>query len=196
MTAHKQPIQFDRDNPVKAGSEAHLFMHKAAESARKITARLNGRYRSMRQIRKLFSRLTGQPCDSTFTLFPPFYTDFGKNIRTGKNVFINSGCCFQDQGGISIGDGTLIGHQVVLATLNHDCDPAKRGDMKPAPIEIGENVWIGSHATVLPGVKIGRNAIIAAGAVVTKDIPENTIAVGIPAVPVKTVTGNAPAGRR
>lgn len=191
MTADKQPVGFDTNSSVKAGSEAHRFMHKAAESARKITARLNGRYRSMRQIRKLFSRLTGQPYDSTFTLFPPFYTDFGKNIRTGKNVFINSGCCFQDQGGLSIGDGTLIGHQVVLATLNHDSAPEKRGDMKPAPIKIGENVWIGSHATVLPGVRIGRNAIIAAGAVVTKDVPENTIAAGIPAVPVKTVAVDA-----
>lgn len=96
-------------------------------------------------------------------MFPPFYTDCGKNIAVGKNVFINSGCRFQDQGGISIGDGTLIGHNVVLATLNHGIAPGERHDLFPASIHIGKNVWIGANATVLPGVTIGDNAVIAAG---------------------------------
>ncbi|MDE7290185.1 MAG: sugar O-acetyltransferase, partial [Oscillospiraceae bacterium] len=122
-----------------------------------------------------------------FRMFPPFYTDCGKNIHVGKNVFINAGCCFQDQGGITIGDDVLIGHQVVLATLNHDLDPDNRQSMIPKPIVIGNNVWIGSHATILGGVTIGDNAVIAAGAVVTKDVPENTVAGGVPAKIIKKI---------
>lgn len=102
-------------------------------------------------------------------------------------MFINSGCCFQDQGGITIGDGALIGHQVVLATLNHDLNPERQKSMKAAPIVIGKNVWIGAHATVLAGVSIGDNAVIAAGAVVTKDVPPMTVVAGIPAKTVKSV---------
>ena len=133
------------------------------------------------------SRLTGVPVDPTFRLFPPFYTDFGKNIRFGKNVFVNSGCCFQDQGGITIGDGTLIGHQVVLATLNHALEPQQRATTLPGPIVIGKKVWIGAHATILQNVTIGDNAAIAAGAVVTRDVPANTVVAGVPAKVVKTL---------
>ena len=120
-------------------------------------------------------------------MFPPFYTDFGKNITVGKNVFINAGCHFQDQGGIIIGDGTLIGHNVVLATLNHGFRSEDRGTLYPAPIIIGKNVWIGSNATILPGITIGKNSIIAAGAVVTKDVPENVITGGNPAKIIKKI---------
>lgn len=105
----------------------------------------------------------------------------------GKDVFVNSGCKFQDQGGIVIGDGTLIGHNVVLATLNHDFSPSRRRDLRPAPIRIGKNVWIGANVTVLPGVTIGDGAVIAAGAVVTKDVPENTVMGGVPAKEIKTI---------
>ena len=120
-------------------------------------------------------------------MFPPFYTDYGRNIRVGKRFFINSGCCFQDQGGIELGDGCLIGHQVVIATLNHDLDPNKRGSMIPAKVTLGKNVWVGAHATILPGVKIGDNAVIAAGAVVTKDVPANTVVAGVPARVIKRI---------
>lgn len=141
----------------------------------------NGSYHEPEQLRALFSELTGRPVDESFALFPPFYTDCGKNIHVGKHVFINMGCKFQDQGGIFIGDGTLIGHNVVLATLNHAKSPRDRGTMIPAPIHIGKHVWIGSSATILPGVTIGDGAIVAAGAVVTRDVPENTIVGGVPA---------------
>lgn len=120
-------------------------------------------------------------------MFPPFYTDCGKNIRIGKSVFINSGCQFQDQGGITIGDGTLIGHSVVLATLDHDLDPEHRADMHPRPISIGKNVWIGAHATVTRGVTVGDGAVVAAGAVVTKDVPPNTVVGGVPARVIKEI---------
>ncbi|WP_456271187.1 sugar O-acetyltransferase [Bacillus sp. AK031] len=170
-----------RGQVVEGGSEMHQLMHKLSQEALKLTAELNGQYHTPEEIQDLFSRLIGKPVDKTFSMFPPFSTDCGKNIDVGKNVFINSGCRFQDQGGIEIGDGVLIGHNVVLATLNHDMDPKKRSTLHPAPIKIGENVWIGANATVVPGVTIGDGAIIAAGAVVTKDVPPNVIAGGVPA---------------
>lgn len=103
----------------------------------------------------------------------------------GKNVFINSGCRFQNQGGITIGDGALIGHNAVLATLNHDINPQKRSTMHPAPITIGKDVWIGANVTAVPGVDIGDGAIIATGAVVTQNVPPNVIAGVVPAKVLK-----------
>ena len=166
--------------PVQGGSEAHLFMHGVSQEALKITAEINGSYHTPEELRALFSKLIGQPVDDTFGLFPPFYTDCGKNIHLGKHVFINMGCKFQDQGGIFIGDGALIGHNVVLATLNHAMSPKDRATMVPASIHIGRNVWIGANATVLPGVTIGDNSVIGAGSVVTKDIPAGVVAIGNP----------------
>ena len=176
-----------RGEYIEGGSPAHIFMTDAAREAQRITAEMNSGYRSAEELRALFSRLTGQPTDESFGLFPPFYTDFGKNIHVGKGVFINSGCCFQDQGGITLGDGCLIGHHVVIATLNHDLDPARRGGMYPAPVRLGKNVWVGAHATILPGVTVGDGAVIAAGAVVTKDVPAGVVAGGVPARVLKTI---------
>ena len=173
--------------PVQGGSEAHLFMHGVSQEALRITAEINGSYHEPAQLRALFSQLIGKPVDESFGLFPPFYTDCGKNIHIGKNVFINAGCKFQDQGGIFIEDGALIGHNVVLATLNHVASPKDRGSMIPAPIRIGKNVWIGANATILPGVTIGDGAIVAAGAVVNRDVPENTVVGGVPAKVIRTI---------
>lgn len=175
---------------VIAGSQIHEFMHGLASEAMKLTAVLNNGYHEPDKIREIMSQLIGKPIDETFNLFPPFYTDCGKNIHIGKGVFINSGCKFQDQGGIFIKDGVLIGHNVVMATLNHDVNPNKRGDMHPSPITIGENVWIGSNATIIPGVTIGDGAIIAAGAVVTKDVGENEIVGGVPAKVIRKIEDN------
>lgn len=172
---------------VTAGTELHDCMCESAAEAQKITSEINCGYRTQGELRELFSRLIGKDVDEGFRLFPPVYSDFGKNITVGKGVFINSCCCFQDQGGITIGDGTLIGHNVVFATLNHAFEPSKRSDIQPKPIVIGRNVWIGSHATILPGVTIGDNSVIAAGAVVTKDVPSNVIAGGVPAKIIKSI---------
>ena len=109
------------------------------------------------------------------------YTDCGKNIHIGKNVFINCCCHFQDQGGIYLGDHVLVGSHVVFATINHGMEPEHRSDNIPASIRVEKNVWIGSHATILSGVTIGENAIVAAGAVVTKDVPAGTVVGGVPA---------------
>lgn len=170
-----------------ANSDIHMYMHKLSSDALKITSELNNTYHTHEEIVNLFSELTGKKIDNSFSMFPPFYTDCGKNITVGKNVFINAGCKFQDQGGITIGDGTLIGHNVVLATLNHNLNPNKRSNMIPAPIKIGQNVWIGSNSTILSGVTIGNGAVVAAGAVVTKDVPENVVVGGIPAKIIKAI---------
>lgn len=175
------------DNRVKAGSDLHEFMMKAAEDAKKEIVRMNRVYIAPGGIRRAVSRIIGKKIDPSVTVFTPFYTDFGMNIDLGKDVFINADCCFQDQGGITIGDGTLIGHQVVIATINHDLDPEKRGDMILEPVVIGRNVWIGSHATILPGVTIGDGAVIAAGAVVNKDVEARTVVGGVPAKFIKKV---------
>lgn len=177
----------NRGEAVLGGSKMHQMMHEVSQDALKLTADINGSYHTPEEIREIFSKLIGSPVDETFGLFPPFYTDCGKNIHVGKNVFINSGCRFQDQGGIKIGDGVLIGHNVVLATLNHDIDPRKRSTLHPAPIVIGNNVWIGANATVIPGVTIGDGAIIGAGAVVTQDVPSNVIVGGVPAKIIKKI---------
>jgi len=175
---------------VEAGSEIFEAFHKYSQEALKITSEINGKYNPPEKIRELFSKLTESEIDETFGLFPPFYTDCGKNIKIGKNVFINACCRFQDQGGIEIGDGSLIGHNATIATLNHDFNPLKRQNLTPSPVKIGKNVWIGSDCTILPGVEIGDGAIIGAGSVVTKSVPKNTIAVGNPARVIKEIEVN------
>lgn len=157
------------------------------QEAIRLCMELNSNYHTPEEIRQIMGRLTGREVGEGFTLFPPFYTDFGKNIAIGRNVFINSGCHFQDQGGIAIGDGAPIGHNVVLATVNHALEPEKRRRNRYAPIRIGENVWIGSNATILPGVTLGDWAVVAAGAVVTKDVPPMTVVGGVPARVLRTI---------
>mgnify|MGYP000594716155 FL=1 len=156
-------------------------MNDMSNEARRITFELNNAYHTPEEVRNLLSRLFGKTVDESFRVFPPFYTDFGKNITVGKNVFINACCHFQDHGGVSLGDGCQIGHNVVFATLNHGLAPEDRQTTYPAPITLGKNVWVGSNSTILQGVTIGDNAVVAAGAVVTKDVPENTIVGGVPA---------------
>ena len=163
------------------GAEIGSFMDEMNNEARKITCELNQTYHTPDEIRDLLSRLFGYKVDSTLRVFPPFYTDFGKNIHIGQRVFINACCHFQDHGGIFIGDDCQIGHNVVFATLNHGLDPKDRKSTYPAPIVLARNVWIGANATILQGVKIGDNAVVAAGAVVTKEVEPNTIVGGIPA---------------
>ncbi|KAL6612385.1 bacterial transferase hexapeptide repeat protein [Neocallimastix sp. 'constans'] len=172
---------FNSGKTVDINSDMGFSCHYYSDQAQRITAEMNNKYCSQEELRKLFSKLIGQEVDETFGLFPPFQSDCGKNIHVGKKVFINSGCKFQDQGGIYIGDNVLIGHNVVLATLNHVEDPRYRGNLIPKPIHIEKGVWIGSNATVLQGVTIGENSIVAASAVVTKDVPPNSIVGGVPA---------------
>lgn len=172
---------------VEGFSEAHEVMHKASKRAQRITMKINCQYHTQEELVALMSELTATDVDKSFVLFPPFTTDFGQNITLGKHVTINSGCRFQDQGGITVGNGALIGHNVVLATINHDIDPLKRANMTFKPIVIEDNVWIGSNSTILPGVTIGYGSIVAAGAVVSKNVPPMTIVGGVPAKVIKKI---------
>ena len=178
----------DNGAPILGGSEQHRFMHDAAQEAFRITAQINNGYRTPAEIRALLAKLTGKPIDDSVVVFPPFHSEFGKNLTLDRGVFINLGCRFQDTGGITIGEGSLIGHGSTLTTLNHHVDPDRRADMLPAPIRIGRKVWLGAAVTVVPGVTIGDGAIVGAGAVVTKDVPANAIVAGVPAKVIR-VTG-------
>ena len=173
---------------VIANSDVHLKMHELSQKAMKITYHINNKYNTPQELRRWMSILIGQDLDEGFGLFPPFYTDCGRNIHIEKNVFINSGCHFQDQGGVYIGEGSLIGHNVIIATLNHDMDPYHRADLHPKPVHIGKRVWIGSGSILLPGVTIGDNSIIGAGSIVTKDVAPNTIVAGNPAKFIKNLS--------
>lgn len=171
---------------IEGGSAAHTFLLERADDALRITSDLNSGYRTQEDVRALLSQLTGRPVPTSVTVFPPLYCEFGKNLTLGDDVFINMGCTFQDTAGITIGDGTLIGHHTTVTTLNHAIDPARRADMLPAPVVIGRKVWLGAGVTVVPGVTIGDGAIVGAGAVVTKDVPANTIVAGVPARLIRT----------
>ena len=139
------------------------------------------------EMRARLSELISTPIDKSTTVFVPFYTNFGKHIKIGKGVFINHACTFLDLGGITIEDDVQIGPKVNLITENHPVDPSKRKYLDLKPILIKRNAWIGAGATILPGVTIGENAIVAAGAVVNKDVPDNCIVGGIPAKFIKAI---------
>ena len=164
-----------------AGSKEEKAMQSVSAETRQLCAKLNNGVYTDDEARSLRSEIVGYTLDDSFRVFLPFTADFGKHITIGKNVFINSGCRFQDQGGITIGEGSLIGHNVVMATANHDYDPTNRGTLHLKPIKLEKNTWIGSNVTILPGVTIGENSIVAAGSIVTKDVAPNTIVAGNPA---------------
>lgn len=170
--------------------EIHRFMDEMSNEAHRVTFRLNTAYHTPDEVRGLLSKLFGYEVPQSLRVFPPLYADFGKNIIVGENVFINACCHFQDHGGVMIGDGCQIGHNVVFATLNHGLAPEERKSTYPAPIVLGRNVWIGSNATILQGVTIGDNAVVAAGAVVTKDVVANTVVGGVPAKFIKSIWNN------
>lgn len=172
---------------IYGNSPLHVKMHELSQEALKITMEINNKYHTSEELTILFEKLTGKAPGEGFSFFPPFYTDCGKNIHVGARTFFNSGCKFQDQGGIYIGDDVLIGHNVVIATLNHLMEPHLRSGMIPKPVRIGNKVWIGSNVTILPGVTIGDNAVVGAGSVVTRDVPPNTIVVGNPAKYIRSV---------
>ena len=187
MTLQELLTYFKENDTIGEDPQAVEMMRSLSLEAQKITMKINTQFHEPEEMVELFSELTGKAVDPSFCLFPPFYTDFGKNITLGKHVFINSDCKFQDQGGITIEDGALIGHGVVLATLDHDLDPDKRQQLHPAPIHIGKNVWIGANAVICSGVTIGENAVVAAGAVVVKDVEAGTVVGGVPAKVIRKI---------
>lgn len=179
-----KPDIFQRElagDTITAADPDYPRIHERIIAAQKIIAEMNTGYRDAAQMRALFERLTGRPVDESLWLMQPFYTDYGRNIRVGRNVFINHGCEFMDRGGISLGDGVLIGPKVNLVTINHPLDPAMRHATRCAPITIKRGAWLGAAVSVMPGVTIGENAVVAANAVVTRDVPDNAIVGGVPA---------------
>jgi len=162
-------------------------LYEALLRGMRITGQLNASYHTKEETREIISELTGQKLDETTWIVPPFYTDFGQFIRLGKKVFINSGCIFMDRGGITLEDGAFIGPNVNIITENHAEEPGLRHSVYTKPILIKRNAWIGAAAIILPGVTIGENAIVAAGAVVTKDVPDNMIVGGNPAKIIRKI---------
>ena len=153
----------------------------------RLCVQMNAQANDLDDVRKRLGEIIGTRIDESTTIFPPFYTNFGQSIRLGKNVFINHACSFLDIGRITIEDDVQIGPRVNLTSENHPLDPEDRKTLLLGSILIKRNAWIGAGATILPGVTIGENAVVAAGAVVNRDVPANTIVAGIPAKVVKHI---------
>ena len=181
---------FERDlsgEPVSMDDEEYYKIKSVIARTKRITQEMTSSARSPEEIREYFSELTGRKVGEDFNLNLPFYTDFGRNITVGKNVFINFRCTFMDRGDITIGDDTFIAPGVMLITENHGIEPEKRRFLTSKPIVIGKNVWIGAGAIILPGVTVGDNSVIGAGSVVTKDVAANCVTCGNPAKLIKTL---------
>lgn len=121
---------------------------------------------------------------------PPFHCEYGKHIVVGENFYANTGCVMLDVGKITIGKNVLFGPNVSIYTAGHPIhyDSRNSGYEYGIPVVIGDNVWIGGSCVILPGVKIGNNAVIGAGSVVTKDIPDNVCAAGNPCKVIREIT--------
>lgn len=135
-------------------------------------------------IRQLFGNI-----GSTFQINPPFYCDYGCHIFAGENLYINYDCTILDCAEVHIGNNVLIATKVQIYAAYHPTDPTVRltGKELAAPVHIGNNAWIGGGVIICPGVSIGANTTIGAGSVVTKDIPDNVVAVGNPCRVIKSV---------
>jgi len=179
----------DRTRTVYGRTPESAAMLANVRRAMAITARLNRlSFDDAEEIRALFSELIGKPVDQSFLLLPPFYTAGGNEITVGRNVFINQNCTFYDLGGLDIADDVMIGPNVSIITAGHPLDPSQRRAATIGnPIVIEKNVWIAAGATIIGGVTVGENAVVAAGSVVTRDVPRNTLAVGNPARVVRSI---------
>ena len=179
---------FERDmagEPVSIDEPEYYKINEQIIKAQKISAELNCGYKTPEEVRALIAELTGTEPNETLRLIPPFQSGFGRNLRFGHQVFVNTGCFFMDRGGITIGDDVFIGPKVQLITTNHGTAPSQRRVTVSRPIVIGRNVWLGAGVIVLPGVTIGKNSVIGAGSVVLCNLPANCTAVGVPAEVVR-----------
>jgi galactoside O-acetyltransferase len=179
----------DRTRFIPRRTPDSAAMTAEVRRAMAITARLNRlTFDDAAGIRALFGELTGQAVDDSFLLIPPFYATGGTNTRIGRRVFVNQNCTFYDLGGIDIADDVMIGPNVSLITSGHPIEPSRRRDGVTArPIVIGRNVWIAAGATVIGGVTVGENSVVAAGSVVTRDVPPDTLVGGNPARIIRSI---------
>ncbi|MDA0176840.1 sugar O-acetyltransferase [Mesoflavibacter profundi] len=166
-------------------SEAYK-LHEAAFKTKAILHKMN-QATNAKEIRHFLGEIINSKLDDTVTVFTPFHINYGKHTKLGKNIFINFDCVFLDLGGIIIEDNVLIAPKVSLLSEGHPINPDNRHCLIPKPIHIKKNVWIGANATILQGVTIGENSIVAAGSVVTKSVPKNTVVGGIPAKIIKKI---------
>jgi acetyltransferase-like isoleucine patch superfamily enzyme len=183
MTNDDRTIIIPRRTPESAAMSASV------KRAMAITARLNRlTFNDADEVQALFSELIGKKVDDSFILIPPFYATGGIDTRIGRNVFVNQNCTFYDLGGLDIADDVMIGPNVSLITSGHPVEPSRRRDTIAKPIAIERNVWIATGATIIGGVTVGENSVVAAGAVVTKDVPPNTLVGGNPARVIRSIS--------
>ena len=157
--------------------------------ARRLTQKLNTMDRSdFEGIKAVISELFGKSDGAWVN--PPFYCDYGHNIEIGKNAFINYNCTIIDVGKVVIGDNCQIAPNVSIYTAGHPVHPATRNTAYEYGINItiGNNVWIGGNTVIMPGVRIGDNAVIGAGSIVTRDVPAWTVAAGNPCRVIRKIT--------
>ena len=171
---------------ILSGDPEAYKMREASYATKKLLVQMNGSS-DPAEIRELLSQITGSTIDESVAVFTPLYINYGKHTKIGKNVFINFDCVFLDLGGITIEDNVLIAPKVSLLSEGHPVAPNERESLAPGHIHIKKNAWIGACATILPGVTVGENAVVAAGAVVSKDVPANTVVGGIPAKHIKNI---------
>jgi acetyltransferase-like isoleucine patch superfamily enzyme len=179
----------DRTRIIARRTPESAAMSASVKRAMAITARLNRlTFNDADEVRALFSELIGNKVDDSFLLIPPFYATGGADTRIGRNVFINQNCTFYDLGGIDIGDDVMIGPNVSLITSGHPIEPSRRhGFTIATPIVIERNIWIAAGATIIGGVTVGENSVVAAGSVVTRDVPPNTLVGGNPARVIRSI---------
>ena len=156
-------------------------LYANVQKTMRLCAEMNTGYHTEAEVRDYLREITGSDVDDTVRVFPPFNINYGLTTRFGRDSFVNFGCTFLALGGITIEEGAFIGPHCVLATEYHPEDPARRHSLLTKPITIGRNAWLGADVKVLAGVTIGENAIVAAGSVVTKDVPPDMVVAGSPA---------------
>ena len=175
-----------RGETILSGDPEAFKLRDASFATKKLLVQLNNSS-DPAEMRDLLRQITASEIDESVALFTPLYINYGKNTKIGKNVFINFDCVFLDLGGITIEDNALIAPKVSLLSEGHPVSPNERQSLVPGHIYIKKNAWIGAGATILSGVTVGENAVVAAGAVVTKDVPANTVIGGIPAKYIKNI---------
>ena len=171
--------------------EIFTEINSVLEETLELTTELNLGYKAPEEVRSILTKITGNKIDDSVQVLTPFNTDFGRNIKIGKDVFINKSCMFVDLGGITLEDNVLVGPEVKILSVNHPVDPIKRRGVIIKSVKIKHNAWIGAGAIICPGVTIGKNSVIGAGSVVTKDVPDNSVYAGVPAKFIKNIEVNA-----